>query len=81
MSFTRIREPQNRFLEGYLRGTGRSITARDARARFGIQNLRARMTELRQAGLRVSTEPTSTGRVRYRVSARDVIGRRARAFG
>lgn len=81
MSFVRIREPQNRFLEGYLRGTGRSITARDARARFGIQNLRARISELRQAGLRVQSEPTRQGTLRYWVPARDVAGRRARIFG
>ncbi|MGL6052629.1 MAG: helix-turn-helix domain-containing protein [Aeromonas salmonicida] len=81
MSFTRILEPQNRFLEGYLRGTGRTLTARDARARFGIANLRARMSELRSAGLRVQSEPTRQGTLRYRVPARDVTGRRARIFG
>ena len=80
MSFVRIRASQNRFLESYLRGTGRTLTSRDASARFGIQNLRARMTQLRQAGLRVIAEPSTTGRVRYRVSARDVWGRRVRAF-
>lgn len=81
MSFTKIREPQNRFLENYLRGTGRSITSRDARARFGIGNLRARMTELRQAGLNVVSEPTRRGTARYSIRSRDVHGRRARVFG
>ena len=80
MSFIRLKQPQNVFLEGYLRGTGRSITEDDARARFGIQNLRARMTEMRQAGLVVRREPSSTGRSRYLVSSRDSRGSRSRAF-
>lgn len=80
MSFIKIRQPQNVFLEGYLRGTGRALTAREAAARFGIQNLRARITEMRNVGLRVLTEPTQQGTVRYRVLARDVTGSRARKF-
>lgn len=80
MSFTTLRQPQNQFLEGYLRGTGRSITEADASARYGIQNLRARMTELRQAGLVVRREPSTTGRSRYLVSSRDIWGSRSRAF-
>lgn len=80
MSFVTLNQPQNVFLEGYLRGTGRGITEADARARFGIQNLRARMTELRQAGLIVRREPSSTGRSRYFVSSRDTSGSRSRAF-
>ena len=80
MSFITLKEPQNVFLEKYLRGTGRTITAADARARFGISNLRARMTELRQAGLRVNVDTSSTGTARYSISARDAAGSRARAF-
>lgn len=80
MSFVRLSTTQNVFLENYLRGTGRTITEADARARFGIMNLRARMTELRQAGLVVRREPSSTGRARYSISSRDVIGSRARVF-
>ena len=79
MSFTTVKN-QNAFLEGYLRGTGKTLTENDARARFGIKNLRARMTELREAGLRVRTEPSTTGRVRYVVSSRDINGSRARIF-
>lgn len=81
MAFTQLTVPQNQFLEQYLRGTGRAITARDAQARFGIQNLRARMTDLRNAGLVVRTEPSTTGSARYAVSSRDINGSRGRVFG
>lgn len=80
MAFTTIKTNQNAFLENYLRGTGKSLTENAARAKFGIKNLRARMTELRRAGLRVNAEPSSTGRVRYTISSRDVNGSRARVF-
>lgn len=80
MSFTNINVPQNTFLEQYLRGTGRSLTVADARARFGIGNLRARMSELRQAGLRVNVTETNNGTARYTVSGRSVDGSRARLF-
>ena len=80
MAFTKLTQPQNTFLEQYLRGTGRWITARDAQARFGIQNLRARMTDLRNAGLTVRTETASTGATRYTISSRDSRGSRSRAF-
>lgn len=81
MSFTILSQPQNQFLESYLRGTGRTLTEAEARARFGIQNLRARMSELRQAGLIVRVERATTGRARYAVSSRDYYGGRARVFG
>lgn len=80
MAFTKLSVPQNTFLEQYLRGTGRAITARDAEARFGIKNLRARMTDLRNAGLLVRSEPSSTGATRYTVSSRDATGSRSRLF-
>lgn len=80
MSFTTIKSSQTAFLETYLRGTGKTITAADAKARFGILNLPARMSELREAGLVVRTEVTATGKTRYAVSARDVVGSRAKVF-
>jgi len=70
---------QNEFLQKYLRGTGRTITAAQARANYGIMNLSARMSDLRNAGLKVSTVSTTSGKTAYRVSARDVNGSRARA--
>jgi hypothetical protein len=80
MSFTTIKSDQKTFLESYLRGTGKTLTAADARARFGIQNLPARMSELRAAGLNVKTDVATTGKTRYAVTARDVNGSRAKVF-
>ena len=80
MSFTTIRSNQTAFLETYLRGTGKSLTAADAAARFGIQNLTARVSELRDAGLNVKAEPATTGKLRYSMTARDVFGSRAKVF-
>lgn len=80
MSFTTITSTQTAFLENYLRGTGRTITAADARARFGIQNLTARISELRKSGMTVRVDTASTGRARYAVSARDGVGSRAKHF-
>lgn len=77
MSFTQINSTQNAFLHDYLRGRNRSLTSRQAQSLFGIRNLRARMTELRDAGLRVRTEKNTEGYTRYRVSARDIFGSRA----
>ena len=76
-------QTQNQKLEAFLRGTGRTLTAAEAQARFGIQNLRARMTELRQVGLTVRTEGTTvkSGLTKYAVSGRDVTGSRAKIFG
>ena len=42
MAFTTIKTDQKTFLETYLRGTGKTLTAADANARFGIQKLAAR---------------------------------------
>ena len=80
MSFTTIKSNQTAFLETYLRGTGKTITSADAKARFGIKNLSARMSELRDAGLVVRVDTATTGKARYAVSARDVSGSRAKAF-
>lgn len=80
MAFTQIKSTQNVFLEKYLRGTGRTITAADASARFGIQNLPARMSEFRDAGLVVRVDTATTGKARYAVSARDMFGSRAKTF-
>ena len=41
MAFTTIKTNQKTFLENYLRGTGKTLTAADANARFGIQKLAA----------------------------------------
>jgi hypothetical protein len=80
MAFTKISTTQVEFLEDYLRGTGRTLSEAQARALYGIENLRARMTDLRQAGLRVRREKNTEGRARYAVSARDESGSRAKTF-
>ena len=80
MSFTTIKSNQKAFLESYLRGTGKTITAADAKARFGIKNLTARVSELRDAGLNVKAEPATTGKLRYSMTARDIFGSRAKVF-
>lgn len=77
MSFTNIQTTQNEFLLGYLRGTGRYLSEAQARAQFGIQNLSARMSELRQMGYRVRTATNTQGRTAYTVSRRDQFGSQA----
>ena len=56
------------------------MTAADAKARFGIQQLPARMSELKAAGLNVKTSIATTGKTRYGITARDVNGSRAKVF-
>jgi hypothetical protein len=80
MAFTSLKSTQVAFLEKHLRGTNRAMSAAQARATFGIGNLRARMTELRQAGLRVRTGVNTQGRTVYAVSRRDVFGDQFRLF-
>lgn len=70
MVFTNIQSTQNDFLVNYLRGTGRTLTARQAESLFGIKNLRARASELRQLGYRVRTTITQDGRAKYAISRR-----------
>ena len=70
MSLTVLKSSQKEFLVKYLRGTGRELSAAQARAMFGIKNIRARMTELRQDGLTVRTRKNTEGRTAYAVSRR-----------
>ena len=51
MAFVKSDKTQNELLVNYLRGTGRGISAAQAKAMFGVKNLRARMSDLRQYGL------------------------------
>ena len=80
MSFTKLTMTQNEFLESFLRGTGRTLTARQAEATYGIKNIRARMTELRSAGLKVRRSKNTEGRSAYSISSRDVTGSRSSLF-
>lgn len=80
MAFTKLSTTQNQFLESYLRGTGRAISAAQAESTYGIKNIRARMTEFRQAGLKVTRTKNTEGRSAYSVSSRDAEGSRAHTF-
>ena len=80
MKFTQIKTTQNKFLESYLRGTGRTISSRQAKSLYGIKNIRARMTELRKQGLRVNTSVNTLGCTVYSVSMRDIHGKRSQVF-
>lgn len=79
-SFTTLTTTQVEFLESYLRGTGKSLSEAQAKATYGIQNLRARMTDFRHAGLTVRRAKNTEGRAKYSVSARDKAGSRAKLF-
>jgi hypothetical protein len=68
------------FLEKYLRGTGKTLSAAQAKANYGIGNLAARMSEFRKCGLNVKTDVNTTGKTVYSVTARDVDGKRSRMF-
>ena len=80
MAFTTISKSQTAFLEGYMRGTGREMSASQASATYGIQNLRARISELRSAGLRIRKSTNSKGKTAYAISRRDVTGSQAKLF-
>lgn len=79
-SFTTLTVTQKEFLENHLRGTGRTMSQAQAEATYGIKNLRARMSEFRSEGLRVKRVKNTEGRTAYRVSARDLTGRRNYVF-
>jgi len=69
------KETQNKFLETYLRGTDKTLTSAQAKSMFKIQNLSARMSELRALGLNIILVPTRTTTCSaYRISRRDIAG-------
>jgi len=72
MAFVKSDKTQNELLVGYLRGTKRTISAPQAEALFGIKNLSARMSELRQQGFRVRVLENTEGNTAYRIPRRYV---------
>jgi len=72
MAFTQISKTQKKFLIEYLRGTNRELSPAQADSLFGIQNLSARMSELRDDGSKVRTRPNTVGSTSYAVSRRMV---------
>ena len=71
---------QKAFLETYLRGTGRTLSKEQAVANYGIQQLPARIYEMKSAGMVVKTVKNTSGNTAYKVVARDVNGSRAKVF-
>lgn len=80
MAFTKLTTTQKQFLEEYLRGTNRTLSSRQAAATYGIKNLRARICEMRKAGLRIYNTQNTEGRTAYQVSRRTVDGTQGRLF-
>lgn len=80
MSFTTISTTQNEFLESYLRGTGRALSTAQAVSLYGIKNIRARMSEMRSLGLKVSRKVNTVGHSAYSIAARDCTGSRSKRF-
>jgi hypothetical protein len=80
MAFTTLTSKQLTFLEQHLRGTGRSMSAAQAAATYGIKNLSARMSDMRAAGLNVRKHTNTAGRTMYSVSRRDLAGVQGRIF-
>jgi hypothetical protein len=80
MAFTQLTSTQKSFLEQHLRGTGRAMSSAQARETYGIMNLRARISEMRSAGLNVRRYKNTAGRTAYTVSRRDVAGVQGKIF-
>lgn len=80
MSFTTLTSTQKQFLESHLRGTGRALSSAQARETYGIKNLRARISEMRNSGLVVRKELNTRGRTAYSVSRRDYSGSQGKVF-
>jgi hypothetical protein len=72
MAFVKSEKSQNELLVRFLRGKNRTISAPQAEALFGIKNLSARMSELRQAGYRVRVVENTEGKTAYKIPRRMV---------
>lgn len=70
MAFVKTNKTQNQILISYLRGTNRSLSAPQARSIFGIKNLRARISDLRNLGFRIRKSMNTKGNTIYFVSRR-----------
>jgi hypothetical protein len=70
MAFVKSEKSQNELLVSFLRGKNRTISAPQAEALFGIKNLSARMSELRQAGYRVRVVENTEGKTAYKIPRR-----------
>ena len=80
MAFTQIVSTQKAFIESQLRGTGKTMSAAQARGTYGIKNLRAVVSTMRQAGINVRKQLNSQGRTAYSISRRDVFGFQSKIY-
>ena len=74
MAFTKLSTTQKTFVESHLRGTGAAMSSAQARETYGIKNLRAVVSTMRQAGLTVRKQLNTRGRTAYSISRRDAAG-------
>lgn len=65
----------------YLNGTGRTLTAAQARNMWDVRNLRARMTEIRQDGLTVETFVNTRGNTAYKIAPAAAPARAVKTAG
>jgi hypothetical protein len=70
MAFVKTGKTQVESLVSFLRGKNRGISAPQAQALFGVKNLRARMSDLREMGHRIRKAVNTEGRTVYFVSRR-----------
>jgi hypothetical protein len=70
MAFVKTGKTQVESLVSFLRGKSRGISAPQAQALFGVKNLRARISDLRQLGYRIRKSINTEGRTVYFVSRR-----------
>jgi hypothetical protein len=75
-----MKQTQNQRLEDYLRGTGRELNFAQAELLFGVNNLRARMTDFRQNSLDDRKRKSKTGATMYSVPRRNLLGEQRKAF-
>lgn len=80
MSFTTLTSTQKSFVEQHLRGTGRALSEAQARETYGIKNLRAVVSSMRDSGLVVRKQKNTAGRTAYSISRRDVAGVQGKIF-
>lgn len=81
MAFTKLTISQPAFIEQHLRGTGRTMSSAQAKATYGIKNLRAVISTLRNDGLNVRKQYNTAGRTTYAISRRDVFGLQSKIYG
>lgn len=80
MAFTTLTTTQKTFLEQHLRGTSRGLSSAQAKETYGIKNLRAVISSMRQSGLRVYKQRNTNGRTAYSISRRDMAGCQGKIF-